>query len=173
MFRSTAAKAALLGAVLLGGCGAKEPAPELAAATPLFRAERFFAGPTAGEGALKIVFKDAESIRVQGSGTVAPDGTLILDQTVWRGTRRPQKRQWRMRQIGPGRYSGTLSDATDRVRGEAKGNRLFLTYPMKGGVTAEQWIYLQPDGRTALNRMRITKLGMTVARLDETIRKLD
>jgi hypothetical protein len=40
-------------------------------------------------------------------------------------------------------------------------------------VTAEQWIYLQPGGRTALNRMRLTKLGITVGRLDETIRKLD
>ena len=44
---------------------------------------------------------------------------------------------------------------------------------MKGGVQAEQWIYLQPDQRTALNRMRITKLGVTVAQIDETIRKID
>jgi len=173
MFQSTAAKAALLGAALLGGCGAKPLAPELAAPSPVFRAERFFAGRTAGAGALKIVFKDAESIRVEGAGEVTADGTLILNQTVWRGTRAPQKRQWRIREIAPGRYSGTLTDATDRVRGEVQGNRLYLTYPMKGGVTAEQWLYLQPDGRTALNRMRVTKLGLTVARLNETIRKLD
>jgi len=173
MFRSRSAKAGLLAAAVLGSCGAAPIAPELARPQPVFRAEQFFAGRTRGEGTLKIVLKDAEPIRVEGFGRVAPDGTLILDQTVWRGSRAPQKRQWRIRAVGPNRYNGLLSDATDRVRGDVQGNRLYLTYPMKGGVKAEQWIYLQPDGLTALNRMRITKLGVQVARLDETIRKLD
>jgi hypothetical protein len=173
MFRSDSAKLGLLAAALLGGCSAKSPAPELAAPAPVFRAERFFLGRTAGEGTLKIVFKDPQAIRVEGRGRVQPDGTLILDQMVWRSDKRPQQRQWRIRQVAPGRYRGRLTDATDLVVGETHGNLLHLSYPMRGGVHAEQWIYLQPDGRTALNRMRITKLGVTVGRLDETIRKLD
>lgn len=173
MSPSTAAKAALLGAVMLAGCGAKSPNPELAAPTPLFRPEQFFAGRTAGTGTLKIIFKDAESIRVEGRGRVAPDGTLILDQTVRRGQRPTQQRQWRIRATPAGGFTGTLTDATDRVQGRVSGNLLHLSYPMKGGVKAEQWLYLQPDGRTALNRMVITKLGLTVARLEETIRKVD
>ena len=86
---------------------------------------------------------------------------------------RPETRQWRFRRLGPNRYAGTLSDAAGPVAGEVQGNMLHLRYPMKGGVSAEQWIYLQPDGRTALNRMRLTKLGITVGRLDETIRDVE
>lgn len=173
MSRSASAKLGLLAAALLGGCSATSPAPELAAPAPVFLAERFFLGRTAGEGSLKIVFKDAQSIRVEGRGRLQPDGTLILDQMVWRGGTAPKQRQWRIRTVAPGRYRGRLTDATDEIVGETHGNLLHLSYPMKGGVHAEQWLYLQPDGRTALNRMRITKLGMPVARLDETIRKVD
>lgn len=172
MSRSTSVKAGLLAAALLGSCGAAPPPPQPPAPTPVFRAEQFFAGRTAGQGSIKIIFKNAEALRVEGFGRMAQDGSLILDQTVWRGQRKPEKRQWRIRPAGTG-YAGTLSDATGPVRGDAKGNLLHLSYPMKGGVQAEQWIYLQPDGRSAVNRMRVTKFGLEVARIEETIRKLD
>jgi hypothetical protein len=35
----------------------------------------------------------------------------------------------------------------------------------------EQWIYRQPDGRTALNRSTVRVLGVPVAHLSETITK--
>ena len=163
----------LLTALVSAGCQAESSAPELAASSPVFRAEQFFAGRTRGEGSLKIMMKGAEKVRVESNGWVDADGALILDQVIRRGARAPQKRQWRFRNAGPGRYAGTLSDAAGAVRGEVQGNRLYLTYPMKGGVQAEQWLYLQPDGRTALNRMALRKFGMVVARLEETIRKVD
>jgi hypothetical protein len=166
-------EAGLIAAVALAGCGSAAPAPELAAPRPLFRAGQFFSGRTEGRGTLKVVFKDAQQVRVEGVGRAEPGGTLVLDQVVWRGSLKPQKRQWRIRPVGQGRYEGTLTDATGPVRGEVKGNLFHVRYPMKGGVNAEQWIYLQPDGRTALNQMKITKLGVTVGRLEETIRKLD
>ena len=59
------------------------------------------------------------------------------------------------------------------VAGDVNGNCLHLTYPMKGGMKVEQRIYLQPGGKTALNRMTVSKLGITVAHLNETISKLD
>ena len=52
-----------------------------------------------------------------------------------------------------------------------RGNRLHLAYKMKNGMGVEQWIYLQPGGQVALNRMRVTKFGVPVATLEETIRK--
>ena len=35
-----------------------------------------------------------------------------------------------------------------------------------------QWLYLQPGGRTALNRMVVRKLGIAVVTPDETIRRM-
>ncbi|MBA2918455.1 DUF3833 family protein [Sphingomonas sp. MAH-20] len=173
MFQSTGARIGLLAAVALAGCSASHPGEELARPQPVFGVAAFFAGRTHGDATLKIIFKHPEPVRVEGFGRSGPDGTLVLDQEVRRGTRAPEKRQWRFRPLGGNRFAGTLTDATGPVAGEVQGNMLHLRYPMKDGVTAEQWIYLQPGGRTALNRMRLTKLGITVGRLDETIRKLD
>jgi citrate synthase len=167
------AAAALAYTVAAGACAAAPLGAELAAPAPVFSVERFFGGRTQGEGALKIMLKAAQPLHVEGRGSVDPDGTLILDQMVKRGGRAAQKRQWRFRSTGPGRYKGTLTDAGGPVNGDVSGNRLHLSYPMKGGGTIEQWIYLQPDGRTALNRMVVRKFGMAVAHVEETIRKLD
>ena len=80
-------------------------------------------------------------------------------------------RRWNLRPISATRLTGTLSDATSPVSGELSGNRLHLAYRMKGGLAAEQFLYLQPDERTLLNRMTVRKFGLVVARVDERIFK--
>jgi hypothetical protein len=172
--RRRAALALFAGASALAGCAKVEPVAALQAPQPRFQVERFFSGRTAGEATLKIIWRDPVAVRVQGEGQVLADGTLVLNQLVERAGKAPQRRQWRIRPAGaPGRYSGYLSDATDLVRGAVEGNQLRLRYSMKDGLTVTQYLYLQPDGRSARNVMTITKLGVKVARLDETIRKLD
>lgn len=147
--------------------------PKLQAAAPVFDPATFFAGRTTGQGTIDIVFKAKQPLRVEGRGHVEGDGTLVLDQIVHRSGKAPERRQWRFRRLGPNRFGGTLTDATGPVAAEVQGNRLHLRYGMKGGVQAEQWIYLQPNARSAINRMSIKKFGVVVARIDETIRKLD
>lgn len=163
-----------LGAGGLAGCGKVEPVAALQAPQPRFDVERFFSGRTEGSGTLDIIWRDPVSVRVRGQGQVLVDGTLVLDQVVERPDKPPQRRRWRIRpEGGPGRYAGLLTDATDRVEGVVEGNQLRLSYPMKDGLRVTQFLYMQPDGRTVRNRMTITKLGLKVAELDETIRKLD
>ena len=82
-----------------------------------------------------------------------------------------RKRTWVIHETAPGRYAGTLTDAKGPVTGSSEGNVLHLAYTMKGGFGVDQWLYLQPGGKVALNRMKVSKLGITVAKLDETIRK--
>jgi hypothetical protein len=43
---------------------------------------------------------------------------------------------------------------------------------MKHGLTVQQELAEEPDGRTILNRLVVSRLGVRVATLDETIRKL-
>ena len=173
MFRSPSARPVLFAALALAGCSAGQRSPELARQGPEFDAAAFFAGRTAGDGRLKILFKPAQRISVQGRGVVEADGTLVLDQNVQRGARPAERRQWRIRPLGGGRYAGSLTDADGPVAADVRGNALHLSYEMKGGTHAEQWIYLQPGGRQAVNKMAISKFGVTVATIDETIRKLD
>lgn len=164
-------RSALAGLLLLGGAGAAEAAP--AAAAPAFNVVRFFEGRTEGQARLKVIFKPQRGVRVQSRGRVQPDGTLVLVQDIHEEGKPARTREWRMREVSPGRFSGTLTDAVGPVTGETQANRFHLRYPMKGGFQAEQWLTLQRDGRTVQNLLHVTKLKVRVATLEETIRKLD
>lgn len=147
---------------------AAAPAP-----APTFDAIRFFAGRTAGTAQLKVILGRTRAVRVQGQGRIEPDGTLVLDQTVATAGKPESRRQWRIREDAPGHYTGTLTDATGPITGETQGDRLRLSYRAWHGVAIEQWLTLAPDGRSARNRLTARKFGITVAVLDETIRKTD
>lgn len=158
----------------LGGCVSLPPSPPgLAASAPAFSPERFFGGRTAGDGVLQVLASRPRTVRVLGAGRLEADETLVVMQQVREGDMPPRERSWRIRQVAPGRYAGTLSDAAGPVTGEVSGNMMRLRFRMKGGLAAEQRLFLQPDGRTVLNRMTIRKLGIAVATLAETIRKAD
>ena len=158
--------------LLLWGCGGAAPSPADAAG-PAFQVIRFFEGRTEGEGRLKVLFKGAKWVRVQSRGQVQPDGTLLLVQNIAEEGKGPRVREWRMREVSPGRFTGALTDATGPVAGEASGSRFHVRYTMKNGFGVEQWLTLQPDGRTVRNLLHVSKLGVKVATLEETIRKLD
>lgn len=160
--------------MLLSACAAGPPAAraDAIAATPPFVAERFFAGRLDGVGTLKVVMSGATTTHVSSVGTLDADGTLHLDQHIEQPGKPARDRQWRIRPLGNGRYTGTLTDASGPVAGDVEGNRLHLAFPMSGGMRVDQWLTLSPDGRVAQNHMIVRKIGIVVATLDETIRKL-
>ena len=139
---------------------------------PVFDPLVFFAGRTEGRGSLKIMAAAGQPVTVHGRGRLAGDGTLRLDQTVIEGDKAPTDRRWTFTAAGPGHYTGTLTDAAGPVAGDVTGNRLHLHFRMHGGIVADQNIDLAPDGQSAHNRMTFRKLGVVVARLDETIRRV-
>jgi hypothetical protein len=134
---------------------------------------RFFEGRTEGAGTLSIVMRSAQTMRVQSIGRRESDGSLTLRQTIKEGAKRPRVREWRIRELGQGGYTGTLTDATGPVNARTEGGRLRIRYEMKGGLDVEQWLVPQPGGRSLANEMRVRKFGLVVARVEETIRKLD
>lgn len=164
MIRATAP----LGLLALAACTAPARHPERARPAPRFEALAFFAGASRGEGRLKVAFKAPVEIHVASTGRVE-DGTLVLDQRIVEGAKPPRTRRWRIREVAPGRYAGTLSDAAGPVAGVTEGNRLTLRFAMRGGLRATQYLYLQPGGRVALNGMAVTKWGIRIATLEERI----
>jgi len=142
------------------------------AAAATFDPLTFFAGHTEGRGTLKVVVGPHTPVIVHGRGHVDGDGSLVLEQTVVEGRKRPGERRWTFRALGGGRYAGTLSDAAGPVVGEVAGPRLHLHFHMRGGIVADQRLDLSSDGQQAHNRMTFRKLGVIVARLDETIRRV-
>ena len=159
--------------IALTGCVGASGRPGLASDAPTFDVARAFVGASAGEGRLKIVFRKTRPVHVQSTGHQAKDGTIVVDQIITEPGRKATTRQWRLREVAPGRYAGSLSDAAGPVEGAVRGNCLELRFRMKGDLTAHQWLFAMPDGRTVQNRMSIRKSGILVARLHETITRRD
>jgi len=141
------------------------------AAALSFDPMRFFSGCTHGEGELKVLLHARQRVVVTGKGRVEPDGSLVLVQRVERGKPPPKMREWRLRQVAPSRYVGTLSDARGDVTGETTGNRLHLAFTGRDGFQVEQWLTLSADGESADNVLTAKRAGIVVARLNERITK--
>jgi hypothetical protein len=156
-------------ALSCGGCVSSQQLTQEQAPAPEFNPAIFFAGRTEGKAILKIVLHRPERVLVEGQGRVDPDGTLVLVQSVKNGVGPAKHRTWRLHPTGAGRWTGTLSDAAGPVSGEIAGNRLHLAFAMNGGLKAQQWLYLQAGGTIVRNVMVVRKMGVPVARLDETI----
>lgn len=152
-------------ACLAGFRVAKAPAD-----APVFRPEQFFTGHTSGDGVLATRGRRDRKFHVTGVGRVASDGTFILDQKVRYADGATDERSFSIRRINDHDYAGTLSGATGPVSARVDGNSFHVQYLIRRpDVTMDQWIYLQPDGLTALNRATVKILGIPVAHLSETI----
>ena len=165
----------LLPAALLAGCATLPPfatPPVAPAEQPRFDPLVFFEGRLVGEGRLDTMMSGTVPVRVESAGRVE-GGVLRLEQTIHEGDKPPRTREWTMRRAGPGRITGTLTDAEGPVAGTIEGNRLHLSFPMEDGLQAEQTLTLAPDGRSASNVMKVRMMGVTVAALSETIRNLE
>ena len=134
--------------------------------------EQFFVGRTEGTGTVSVILSGKHKVRVQSRGRMERDGALTLDQVVEEEGKPARRRTWRLVRTG-NRISGSITDARGPVTGDVTGSVFHLRYRMADGPSVEQWIAIQPGGRTARNRMIFRKFGMKVATVEETIRRLD
>jgi len=132
----------------------------------------FFRGKTHGDGVLKIIFQSAKRMSVDSEGRTEKDGSLLLEQTIHEPGKPPRTRYWRLRETGPNRYEGSLTDAASAVRVDVDKDSVRIRYKGKDHLDFDQ--LLTPDGpRQVHNNMRVKRFGFTVAHFEETIRKLD
>jgi hypothetical protein len=132
---------------------------------------RFFEGRTEMLSLVKVMMKKPYSSRTVGRGHILPDGSLSLVQQIYDHGKPTRQRRWKIREIGPGKYTGTMSEAVGPVQVQDIGGRFLFKFSMKGKLAIEQWITPMPGGKTARTRMTAKKLGMRVATSEGTIRK--
>lgn len=135
--------------------------------------ERFFIGTTEGSGTVSVIASGRHSVRDRSQGRRDASGALILNQVVEEEGKPARRRAWRLVHAGGNRITGTINDVRGGVTGEFTGNTLHLRYRMQDGPSVEQWITLQPDGRTAKNRMTYRRFGLKVATVETVIRRVE
>jgi hypothetical protein len=132
----------------------------------------FFRGHSEGRGELKILLQSPVRVDVKSEGRTEKDGTLLLIQRIHQHGQEPRTRYWRLKRQSATHFTGTLTDAGGPVTVDVIGERARIRYRMKNRMSVEQW--LTPAGRNIVsNQMRVRRFGVVVARLSETIRKLD
>ena len=161
---------AAVGLLALTACTPAAP-PEATQAGPAFDPVAFFTGTTHGDGKLDQIMKGQRIVTVDSVGTPAANGALTLTQRIATQGEPPRTRVWKLKQVAPGRYAGSLTDAVGPVETIAIGRAIRIRYPMKGGLKVEQWLVALPGGRVLDNRLTVTKWGMKVASLHERITK--
>ena len=130
----------------------------------------FFEGTTESVSTVKIILKKPYKSRAVGTGKINGDGSLDLVQRI-EGEGPTKTRRWHIRQVGPGRFTGTMSEATGPVTIQEVDGRYRFRFKMKGGLSVEQWVTPRADGRSASNRVTVRKFGIKVGQSEGVIRK--
>ena len=101
----------------------------------------------------------------------------VLDEQFAYSDGSTQRRVWRLKDLGQGRYSGRADDVVGEAAGESAGNALRWTYtlalPVDGrvwNVALDDWMFLV-DEHTVLNRSAMSKLGLHLGDLTLVIAK--
>jgi hypothetical protein len=139
----------------------------------------FYTGHTRSWGVFENRRGEAtEIIRTETWGRLV-GGELRMEQDLYFGRQPRQHRSWRMRRLDAHHFEATASGIIGTARGESRGNTFVWSFALatKPGSTLynvrmTQHMYLQPDGRTMINRDTIRKFGFIVAEVTEQFRKL-
>ena len=141
-------------------------------AGPPADALHFFEGRTEITSVVKVAMKRPYRSHTVGRGNILSDGSLSLTQIVQEEGKAPHQRIWRIRQVGPGRFTGTMSEAMGPVTVEQVGAKYRFRFKMKGNLVVEQWVAPSRGWMTASTKTTVRKYGMRVATSDGTIRRL-
>jgi hypothetical protein len=158
---------ALLPIALIGASASAETAKPDRSADPM----RFFEGRTESLSTIRVMMRKPYRSRTLGDGKI-DDGILHLVQRVHEEGKVPYDRRWRVRQLAPGRFTATMSEAMGPVSVDQVGNGYRFRFKMKGNLAIEQWLTPLPDGNSARSKLSIRKFGMTVGRSEGVVRKL-
>jgi hypothetical protein len=134
----------------------------------------FFAGKSHADNVIKIAFHGPHKLIVDSVGGRNKEGEFVLVDTIHEEGKAVRTRTWVMHPVGDGHFTGFLSDAVGPVDVIVAGDTATIRYTMKdGNLKIIEQIRAQSDGKTLANTAVAKKFGITFARVEGTIRKLD
>jgi hypothetical protein len=145
---------------------------------PVFRVESYFAGRTHSWGLFETRSGQPKEIlhtqtRGQWNGSV-----LKFEQNLEFQSGKKSHRSWLIRRVDAHHYTATGTGIIGTAQAEAHGNALHLDFTIDavpGNPLAHlhmsQWMYLQADGVTMVNRDTLTKAGVIIAEITEQFHK--
>ncbi|CAN5665228.1 hypothetical protein BH18ACI5_BH18ACI5_03390 [soil metagenome] len=150
------------------------------ATLPVLDPMEFFNGRTSSSGVFETrIGAPSRLVTTETCGRREGDA-LDMAQDLLYGDGKRQHRSWQIRRLDAHHYEGRGNDIVGVIRGEAYGNLFHWSFtlavsPGNGlkNVRMNQWMYLQPDGRTLINHTTIRKLGFFVAQVTEQFRRTD
>ncbi len=152
-------------ALALTGCAGPQVA-DYSAEKPVLDLRQYFNGTLDAYGVFtdrsgKVVKRFTVVMRCSWSGD---EGVLDEDFVYSDGT--TQKRIWRLKHLGNGRYEGRADDVVGVAQGQTAGNAFrwgyTLALPVDGKIYEVQfddWMYLM-DQRVMLNKAAMSKFGI-------------
>ena len=160
--------ASALGTAALGslsGC-ASQNIDSYRAEKPVLDLQQYFNGTLDAYG----VFTDRSGTVVKRFSVVMncswKDGQGMLDEDFVYSDGSTQKRIWRLKALGDGRYTGQADDVVGQAQGKTEGNAFHWNYtlalPVDGTVYEVQfddWMYLVNE-RVMLNKASMRKFGV-------------
>ncbi len=164
-------------ALALTGC-ASLPPEHFADAKPTFDPMAYFSGHTRSWGVFENRAGEPSKRFTTDCHGHREGDVLVLDQTFTYEDGRTQQRHWHIRRVDAHRYEATANDVAGTGTGEAYGDAFHWEYTvaLKQGnplfnVRLKQWMYLQPDGFTVLNRGSVNAFGIEVAQIAESFQR--
>ncbi|HEY7006772.1 MAG TPA: hypothetical protein VH392_09870 [Sphingomicrobium sp.] len=133
---------------------------------------QFFSGRTEMISTVKVFAKKPYRSRTLGVGKILDDGSLALIQEVFGEGRAPERRSWKIRQLGPHRYGGTMSEAVGPVVVDEVKGRYRFKFRMKGNLAIEQWLTPVEGGDSARSNLTVRKFGIRVASSTGVVHRL-
>jgi hypothetical protein len=132
----------------------------------------FFEGRTETVSTVKMVMKKPFKSRSLGRGKLLGDRSLDLVQRVEDEGRPPHERRWKIRQVGPGRFAGTMSEAVGPVTIEETPKGYRFRFKLKDNMAVEQWLMPMAGGKAARSKVTVRRFGIAVFKSDGVVRKL-
>jgi hypothetical protein len=155
--------AVLVAALPIVGCATRPPIPAEAVSRP-FAIEKDLVGRTTATGEFRAINGQRRAFTAELNGQWSGD-TLVLREDFLFADGQKDTKTWTLKQVGPGRFTGTREDVVGEAVGFQEGNVFRLEYKVRLGdrvVKFRDVIALGPNG-VVLNDATVGWWGLRVA----------